>query len=148
MKTLAPSKAKSARFPDPWQEYAEMICDDPDCKGTILHATAFGFDIPVGGGEFSATFAGGMTKEHWDYFSPLLGEWSKSVLAKGILQNLLRPNDGREWDEALESLKNKHGRNEDEWLPQIVNTIGSRCYRPRDGTSHPHVSTKEHQPPP
>ena len=34
--TLAPLKARSTRYPHPWEEYAEMIYDDPDCKGTIF----------------------------------------------------------------------------------------------------------------
>lgn len=91
-----------------------------DSGGRILSATSHGFTIPLVDGTFTAEFEMGMTEEHWDRFSPIIEDTSKSLLAEGILANLVRPATAREWDEAWEPLRMKHGPDKEEWLPQLV----------------------------
>jgi len=71
LKELAASKRAKFRPDHCWQQYADMLRES---EGVILSATSHGFTIPVPDGEFSVEFPGGMTLEHWEYFSPLLDE--------------------------------------------------------------------------
>jgi hypothetical protein len=118
---VAETASRPTAYPVPWEKYLDMLRES---EGDILSATAYSFTIPVANEEFKVNFPGGMTKEHWAYFAPHLNEWGRTLLAEGILRNLLQPKSHGEWCEALEPLRVQHGPDEEEWLPQLVEKVG------------------------
>jgi hypothetical protein len=116
LKMLAASARAKPRHK--WQDMAEAMWD-----WGVLDITARGVTVPLEDG--SRTFeVEGWTEELYAFVSPPLEPWDKAMLAKAVLEDLLRRGGCQEPDTALWLLRKKHGLDEEEWLPQLVEAEG------------------------
>lgn len=100
-------------------EYIDVLQD-----GEIEDADAWGFTVHGISGRTEVTFPGGLTIREYDDFSPLLDEDGKTVLAWGVLNNMLRSLPWLEWTMARTLMCHAYGNDESQWLPNIIKKQG------------------------
>jgi hypothetical protein len=112
------AKCARRRYSHPWEEYAELI---GECQG-ICSASRFGFTVQYLDGERFIRCDGGLTSEHYRYFSPQLNELDQVELAKGVIDNRIKFS-GLDEDIAWKLACEKYGP-EEEWLPDRISELG------------------------
>jgi hypothetical protein len=104
---------------DPWKEYIELIRD-----GGIEDAAPWGFAVRGETGRTEVTLDGGLKPQHYQRLAPLVTDDEKSILAAGVLQNMLQPIHGSDWQTAMHMLCEAYGDDESLWLPAMVESHG------------------------
>jgi hypothetical protein len=162
---LLASLMKAAPRPEPrhkWQDMADLICAGDGITG----ATASGFTVALPDGRREFHVEGGWSEGHYTFLKPFLSalpepQLNMAMIAQVILANHLRRRGCQEPETAFWLLCTKHGFDEEEWLPQLVETKGFpatatemeealadyRRINPRrpleiDRVSHPHFDGK------
>jgi hypothetical protein len=102
------------------EEYARLIKE-----GMLDSASANGFTVELGDGTRRVIVDGGLQARDYEYLAPLLNDLDKAILAKGVLENLLRPCSWRDFDIGWRRLLDKVPNvPEEDWLPSFVEKHG------------------------
>ena len=95
-------------------------------SGGIVDSRAGRLTIQTNTGETSINFPDGLTAAHYQYFTAnhcSIEDQEQGLIAKVVLENMLT-FDWFDWDVAIKTLRKKHGDFEEDWLPEMVSTIG------------------------
>jgi hypothetical protein len=110
---------------DPSKEYADLMENGGD-----VDAEFDTIKVEFDDGERRIHFPGGLTEKHYAYFGPMMSDEQKAPLALGVLQNMLRdgseenPIPPLEWLAVRNSMHEKYGFPESDWLPALVEDQG------------------------
>jgi hypothetical protein len=125
---LMASLVKAAPKPKPrhkWQDVADLIC----AADGIMETTASSFTVTLPDGRRVVNVEGGWSEEHYTFLKSYLSTLSEPQLnmariAHVVLANRLRQRGCQEPETAFWVLCKKHGFDEEEWLPQRVESKG------------------------
>ena len=118
------------------KQYADLIVRS--CG--ILTITEKGFVVVLADGSREVEFDGGLTEEHFLYFSPMLDDWDKAMFAKAVVNNMLPPSlSSRDKESVWWLLREEFGATEEEWLPGNCSRMGARMNSMHSSAKEPEV---------